>query len=130
MSRTLTIARRELRGYVDQPTACVLVVAFLAITLFLAYRTMYASGVASLRPIFDLLPVLFAVFVPAATMRSLAEERRGRTLDWLMAQLGDRKLQPFWSQLYDAADIPLAWDLSASRYSKARNRLRPHPKSR
>jgi ABC-type uncharacterized transport system involved in gliding motility auxiliary subunit/ABC-type transport system involved in multi-copper enzyme maturation permease subunit len=86
MSRIVTIARRELRGYFDQPTAYVLIVAFLGITLFLAYRTMYAASIASLRPIFDLLPVLFAVFVPAATMRSLAEERRGKTLDWLMAQ--------------------------------------------
>ncbi len=43
--------------------------------------------------------------------------------DWLMAQLGDRKLQPFWSQLYDAAEIPLAWDVAASRFAKARNRL-------
>ncbi len=86
MSRILTIARRELRSYVDQPTAYVLVVAFLGITLFLAFRTMYATSVATLRPMFDLLPVLFAVFVPAATMRSLAEERRGKTLDWLMAQ--------------------------------------------
>jgi ABC-2 type transport system permease protein len=86
MNHALTIARRELRGYLDQPTAYVLIVAFLGITLFLAFRTMYASSVASLRPIFDLLPVLFAVFVPAATMRSLAEERRGKTLDWLMAQ--------------------------------------------
>jgi len=86
MSRILTVARRELRSYFDQPTAYVLIVAFLGITLFLAYRTIYATGIASLRPIFDLLPVLFAVFVPAATMRSLAEERRGKTLDWLMAQ--------------------------------------------
>lgn len=86
ISRTLTIARRELRSYFDQPTAYVLIVAFLAITLFLAFRTMYAMGVASLRPIFDLLPMLFAVFIPAATMRSLAEERRGKTLEWLLAQ--------------------------------------------
>lgn len=81
-----TVARRELRSYFDQPTAYVLVVAFLAITLFLAFRTMYATSTASLRPIFDLLPVLFAVFIPAATMRSLAEERRGKTLEWLLAQ--------------------------------------------
>jgi len=80
------VARREVRGYFDQPTAYVLVVAFLGITLFLAYRSMYAMGVASLRPIFDLLPMLFAVFVPAATMRTLAEERRSRTLEWLLAQ--------------------------------------------
>jgi ABC-type uncharacterized transport system involved in gliding motility auxiliary subunit/ABC-type transport system involved in multi-copper enzyme maturation permease subunit len=81
-----TVARREVRGYFDQPTAYVLAVAFLGISLFLAFRSMYASGVASLRPLFDFLPILFAVFVPAATMRSLAEERRGRTLDWLLAQ--------------------------------------------
>ena len=45
--------------------------------------------------------------------------------DWLMAQLGDRKLQPFWSQLYDAADIPLTWNVAGSRYRKGRNRLAP-----
>lgn len=86
MRSAATLARQELRSYFDQPTAYVLIVAFLAITLFIAFRTMYATSVASLRPIFDLLPILFAVFVPAATMRSIAEERRGKTLDWLMAQ--------------------------------------------
>lgn len=87
MKRSMwTVARRELRGYFDHPTAYVLAVAFLTVSLFLLFRSMYAQGVASLRPMFDMLPVLFAVFVPAATMRSLAEERRGRTLEWLMAQ--------------------------------------------
>ena len=86
MQRVLTVARRELRGYFDQATAYVLIVAFLGITLFLAFRTMYGASIASLRPIFDLLPILFAVFVPAATMRSLAEERRGKTLEWLVSQ--------------------------------------------
>lgn len=86
MERILTVARREVRGYFDQPTAYVLIVAFLAISLYLAFRTMYATGVASLRPIFDLLPILFAVFIPAATMRTLAEERRSKTLEWLMSQ--------------------------------------------
>jgi hypothetical protein len=57
--------------------------------------------------------------------REWVEEARGDAsdFDWLMAQLGDRRLQPFWSQLYDAAEIPLAWDPSGSRYSKASNRL-------
>ena len=82
----LAVARRELRGYFDQPTAYVLIVAFLGLSLFLAFRAMFAMSVASLRPIFDMLPMLFAIFVPAATMRSLAEERRSRTLEWLLAQ--------------------------------------------
>ena len=81
-----SVAKREVRGYFDQSTAYVLIVAFLGITLFLAFRTMYAMGVASLRPIFDLLPILFAIFVPAATMRTLSEERRSKTLEWLLAQ--------------------------------------------
>ncbi len=85
-ARIWTVAKHELRGYFDQPTAYVLAVAFLAISLFLLFRTLYASGVASLRPLFDLLPLLFAIFIPAVTMRSLAEERRARTLEWLMAQ--------------------------------------------
>lgn len=86
MRRIWTVARHEVRGYFDQPTAYVLIVAFLGISLFLAFRTMYAMGTASLRPLFDLLPLLFAIFIPAATMRSLAEERRSRTLEWLLAQ--------------------------------------------
>ncbi|RMH12066.1 MAG: hypothetical protein D6701_14025 [Gemmatimonadetes bacterium] len=86
MSQVRTVARRELRAFFDHPTAYVLAIAFLALGLFLAFRSLYASGVASLRPFFDLLPWLFAVFVPAVTMRSLAEERRGHTLEWLMAQ--------------------------------------------
>lgn len=64
----------------------------------------------------------------ASTQDWLDEARGDATdFDWLMAQLGDRKLQPFWSQLYDAAEIPLAWTLSGSRYSKARNRMQPQP---
>jgi hypothetical protein len=58
--------------------------------------------------------------------RGWLDEARGDAtdFDWLMAQLGERKLQPFWSQLYDAAEIPLAWDPSGSRYAKASNRLK------
>ena len=48
----------------------------------------------------------------------------GTDFDWLMAQLGSKRLRPFWNQLYDAAEIPLAWDLSRSRFSKARNVLK------
>ena len=82
----VTVAKRELRGLVDHPTAYVLAVAFLGVSLYLAFRNMYAMGLASLRPLFDLLPILFAVLIPAITMRSLAEERRLGTLDWLLAQ--------------------------------------------
>lgn len=86
MRQVLNLARREYRGYFDHPTAYVLVVAFLALSLFLTFRTLYGAGFASMRGLFDLLPWLLAVFVPAITMRSLAEERRSGTLEWLAAQ--------------------------------------------
>ena len=86
MKQTWKIARREFRGYFDHATAYVLVVAFLALSLFLTFRGVYGSGLASLRPLFDHLPWLMAFFVPAITMRSLAEERRRGTLEWILAQ--------------------------------------------
>jgi len=93
MKQVWTVARRELKSFFDQPTAYVLAVAFLGLSLYLAFRSLYAMGSASLRPFFDLLPWLFVVFVPAVAMKSLAEERRSRTLDWLVAQpLGETEI--------------------------------------
>ena len=85
MRRIRTVAEREVSGFFDHQTAYILVVAFLGLGLFLTFRTIYAMGMATLRPFFDLLPWLFAIFVPAMTMRSLAEERRSGTLEWLLA---------------------------------------------
>lgn len=85
MKQILTVARREAASFFDHPTAYILVVAFLGLGLFLTFRTIYAAGVATLRPYFDLLPWLFSIFIPAMTMRSLAEERRSGTLEWLLA---------------------------------------------
>ncbi len=80
------VAKRELRGFFDQPTAYVLAVAFLGLGLYLAFRSLYAMSAATLRPFFDVLPWLLVVFVPAVAMKSLAEERRSRTLEWLRSQ--------------------------------------------
>jgi ABC-2 type transport system permease protein len=86
MRQAWRIARRELRGYFDQPTAYILLTVFLLLAIWVAFRTLYGSGVASLRTAFSLLPWLFAIFVPAMTMRAVAEERRSGTLEWLAAQ--------------------------------------------
>jgi hypothetical protein len=45
----------------------------------------------------------------------------GTDFDWLLAQLHDKRLRSFWSQLYEAANIPLIWNLAGSQYSKSRN---------
>jgi ABC-2 type transport system permease protein len=86
IKQMLTVAKQEVKSLVDHPTAYVLAIAFLGVSLFLTFRNMYGMGVATLRPFFDLLPVLFAVLIPAITMRSLAEEEKEHTLGWLLAQ--------------------------------------------
>ena len=93
MKRAWNVARREIGTFFDHPTAYILVVAFLGLGLFLTFRTLYAAGIATMRPFFDMLPWLFAVFIPAMTMRSLAEERRSGTLEWLLAHpLGEAEV--------------------------------------
>lgn len=60
-----------------------------------------------------------------ATTREWVEQAsagcRGTDFDWLMAQLGQKQYRNVWRQLYDAAEVPLVWDLNRSKYSKSRN---------
>ncbi|MFQ5679561.1 MAG: Gldg family protein [Gemmatimonadota bacterium] len=86
LDRILTVARRELRSYFDHPTAYILLVVFLVTNFFFFFRSAYLLGEASLRPMFNLLPWLLLFFVPAVTMRSLAEERRSGTIELILAQ--------------------------------------------
>ena len=86
MSRIWTIARRELRGLFDHPTGYVLLVVFLSINAFLFFRQAYFSGVASLRPMLDLLPWILLFLVPAVSMRALAEDQRAGQLEVVLAQ--------------------------------------------
>jgi ABC-type uncharacterized transport system involved in gliding motility auxiliary subunit/ABC-type transport system involved in multi-copper enzyme maturation permease subunit len=86
MSRIWTVARRELKALFDHPTAYVLLVVFLGVNAFLFFRQSYLAGSASLRPMLDLLPWVLLFFVPAVTMRSVAEDSRSGVLEVVLAQ--------------------------------------------
>jgi ABC-type uncharacterized transport system involved in gliding motility auxiliary subunit len=86
MTRIWTVARRELKALFDHPTGYVLLVVFLAVNGFLFFRQAYLQGSATLRPMLDFLPVLMLFFVPAVTMRALAEDTRGGQLEVLLSQ--------------------------------------------
>lgn len=85
MKTVWTIARRELRALFDQPTGYILLVVFVVISDFLFFRQAYLMRAATLRPLFDLLPWIFLFFVPAVTMRAVAEELRSATLEVVLA---------------------------------------------
>ena len=86
MRRVWTIARRELKALFDHPTAYVLLVVFLGVNAFLFFRQSYLAGSASLRPMLDLLPWILLFFVPAVTMRTVAEDSRNGVLEVVLAQ--------------------------------------------
>jgi ABC-2 type transport system permease protein len=81
-----TIAGREFRSFFDQATAYILVVVFLVANFFFYFRTVFVTAEATLRPMFELMPWLLLFFVPAVTMRSLAEERSRGTLELVLSQ--------------------------------------------
>jgi ABC-2 type transport system permease protein len=85
MRNIWTIARKELRGYFDHPTAYILLVVFLGINLFFYFRSAFLIQQASLRPLFELLPWILLFFVPAVTMGALAEEKRHGTLEVVLS---------------------------------------------
>ena len=71
---------KDLKGYFDQPTGYILLVILAATLSFLFFREALLTSEASLRPLFDTLPWVLGVFVPAVTMRLVAEEDRDGTL--------------------------------------------------
>jgi len=81
-----TIARRELRALLDHPMGYILLVVFVGVNNFLFFRQLEVMGLATLRPMLSLLPWLLLFLVPAVTMRALAEDIRGGTLEIVLAQ--------------------------------------------
>ncbi len=80
------IARRELRSMFDHPTGYILLVVFVALNDFLFFRSAFLFGVATLRPMLEILPWLMLLFVPAVTMGALAEDIRAGTIEVVLAQ--------------------------------------------
>jgi ABC-2 type transport system permease protein len=75
--------QRELRSYFNSPVAYVVIVVFLAIVGWFFTNNIFLANIASLRLVFELVPLIFLFFVPAITMRLLAEEKKSGTLELL-----------------------------------------------
>ncbi|MDX1449898.1 MAG: Gldg family protein, partial [Acidimicrobiia bacterium] len=81
----MTVARRELKSLFDHPTGYILVIIFVAVNDFLFFRQAYTFNTASLRAMLELMPWLFLFFIPAVTMRALAEDARNGTAEVVLS---------------------------------------------
>ena len=87
MRSFFALIRKDLKGYFDQPTGYILLVIFVSVLSYFFFRDILITKEASLTPLFsEYLPLLLLVFVPAATMRLIAEEHRDGTLEILFTQ--------------------------------------------
>ena len=86
MSTTLSIIKREMKGYFGSPVAYVFIVIFLLLAGFFTFQFghFYESNDANLRPFFVWHPWLYLFLIPAVGMRLWAEERRTRTIELLL----------------------------------------------
>jgi ABC-2 type transport system permease protein len=86
MSRTRSIAARELRAYFHSPIAYVFLLAFVgaAVFTFFNVNAFFARGKADLRALFEAVPFLTLLLVPALTMRLWAEEAKQGTIEILL----------------------------------------------
>lgn len=83
LSNVGPIFRRELRSYFNSPVAYVVIVVFLSIIGWFFTSNLFLMNVATMRIVFELVPLVFLFFVPAITMRLIAEEKKSGTLELL-----------------------------------------------
>lgn len=78
------IFKREFISYFNSPIAYIFVAVFLIVSNWLFFSRFFLAGQASMRDWFGLLPWLLLLLVPAMTMRSWAEEKKGGTIEFLL----------------------------------------------
>ncbi|MBM3324707.1 MAG: ABC transporter, partial [Calditrichaeota bacterium] len=76
MQNIYTIFKKEARSYFNSPAAYIIVTFFLLLTGYFFGVNLFLMNQASLRTAFGIIPLVFIFFVPAITMRLIAEEKK------------------------------------------------------
>ena len=83
MHNILSIGRREFRSYFDSPAAYIVLTFFLLIAGYFFTSNLFLMNQANLRTLFGIVPLLFVFFIPAISMRLIAEEKKSGTIELL-----------------------------------------------
>jgi len=109
---TLVVAKRELGAYFDSSIAYVYTIAFALLANSVFMNEFFLTGTVDMTGYFEQMPLFFAFFIPAVTMRLWAEERKQRTVELLLT-LPIRTMQAVLGK-YLAAMVLLALFLASS----------------
>ncbi|MCF8240699.1 MAG: ABC transporter permease subunit [Melioribacteraceae bacterium] len=89
MKSIWTITKRELRSFFDSLIAYILLIVFLGFSGFFTWlfgSDIFFIGQATLQPFFSIAYWTLFFFIPALTMRMLAEEKRSGTIELLLTK--------------------------------------------
>jgi ABC-2 type transport system permease protein len=122
MNRIRAVAGRELRSYFHSPIAYVFLLVFAGAALFTFFNinTFFSRGRADLRGLFDAIPFLMVLLVPALTMRLWAEERKQGTMELLLTLPADDhelvagKFLASWARLATGLGLTLVLPVTAA----------------
>ncbi len=77
------VIKKELKSYYNSTMGYIITIVFLGLSSWLFFKTFFLYGEASMRSYFNMMPVIFMLFIPAITMRQWAEERKLGTIEVL-----------------------------------------------
>ncbi len=83
MSNILVLTRRELKSYFSSPVAYIILTLFLLLAGWFFAAPLFRQNIADLRGLFSVVRVILLFFVPAISMRLLAEEKRSGMIEVL-----------------------------------------------
>jgi len=89
MKKTWIIAARELQQFFDSLTAYILIIVFLGLSGFFTWlfgSDIFFIGQATLQPFFAVAYWTLFFFIPALTMRMIAEENKSGTIELLLTK--------------------------------------------
>lgn len=89
MKSVWVIAKRELRSFFDSLIAYIMITVFLGLSGFFTWlfgSDIFLLGQATLQPFFSVAYWTLFFFIPALTMRMIAEEKRSGTLELLLTK--------------------------------------------
>jgi ABC-2 type transport system permease protein len=84
MSNVLSIYRKELKSYFNSAVAYIVITVFLLIAGWFFATNFFLIGQATVRTALSIIPLIFIFFVPAITMRTIAEEKKSGTIELLV----------------------------------------------
>jgi len=117
-SNIFTIYKKEMKNYFNTPLAYIVLIIFLIVSgYFFSYGQtgMFAYKQADMRIIFQVLHIIFVIFIPAISMGLIAEEKSNGTLQ-LLVTMPVRDLDIILGKYLAALSLILIYLLLTLRY--------------